>query len=422
MAKLVTLILLSAMFGATGLADQLLLADERRFSSDVAFHDETISVGAEEEKVFRSPKNRPLKAAWDRDPTPKLPEKLKTASPGNLYALWKAVQWADRHGLSHQARQICRRIVRPGPENLQAGRRIGQIKVNGRWVNPTEAIELARSKLQAGAYQEVMNDLLPQLEAATRDEPPSVRLEVDEIKGQAQLRNGQFRSAEKTFRMLAARSDPPANSKYLAIAEILAANSDGMYVLCEPYPPTAGLLQSDQPSLQPGPASLSDPMVLEAALRDRAKEEIKIGRQFLEAARTLETPDPMAAEDKYEEALEAFDRADAMVANISYSYRVEIARRRIATARKKAEEIARQFDELLNSLGCEELSSDNYREMIAALADHLDEIQQRLNTILEVAQPYPRELILEIQWAEADLRKIKELRSELAGELDENKK
>ena len=76
--------------------------------------------------------------------------------------------------------------------------------------------------------------------------------------------------------MLAAKTSGAAAAKYGAIVDILTGNKDGMYVLSEPYPPESALLGSSAKTVPAGPASLATPLVLEAALREKAKGEDQV--------------------------------------------------------------------------------------------------------------------------------------------------
>ena len=51
----------------------------------------------------------------------------------------------------------------------------------------------------------------------------------------------------------------------------------------------------------------------------------------------------------------------------------------------------------------------------------LDSIHDGLKEINDVAKPFPRDLVLDAKWADLDLKKIKEMRDVLTGELDARK-
>ena len=106
-----------------------------------------------------------------------------------------------------------------------------------------------------------------------------------------------------------------------------------------------------------------------------------------------------------------------MAPNISYSYRVEAARKKIASGRTAAATAAKEFDFNLAQLGKKELTPQEYRGLVVALLRQLDQVEQLLQGVLEAARPFPRDLVMEIQWAEADLRRIQDTKQELTAEL-----
>ena len=194
-----------------------------------------------------------------------------------------------------------------------------------------------------------------------------------------------------------------------------------MYVLRETYPPAAALLGSTQAQIMPGPASLATPLVLEAALRDEAKKEIEAGRKLLEEAQKLSTTDPDMGNMKYALADKRFQRADAMIPDIARAHRVDIARRKIAALRKDADADAKDFDNQMAKLGVKDMPAAAYSNMILRMIHHLDSTREDLKNIIEVAQTYPKDLVLELKWAELDLTRIENMRKILVTELDGRK-
>lgn len=417
MARPLTAGWLLAILAAAAVADQLYLTDGRTFIGNVTVEQDSVQIEMPMGSM-RLPKDQVLRIEWRETPEEQLAKKLTETNAKDPGALFEVARWALDQNLKAQGRHLCQQVLQLDGEHAGARQELGQMKVAGRWTGYDEAMQLAQSWLEAGRYAELLKDLLPGLDRIAPT--PEAALAVGELQGQAQTRAGQFDAAAKTFAALAARARPPASVRYQATADVLAANRDGMYILSEPYPPMAGLLQQDRPVLPPGPASLAGPQVLAASLRDLAKKGIEAGRQLMEAARQVEPSDPSGALAKYGAALKAFDQADALCERISFSYRVEIARRKIALMRKDADEAARRFDAAMNALGQQELTAPAYRETVTQLIRHLDKVQENLTAILAVAKPFDRELVLEIKWAETDLARIRRMRQELAGELDDN--
>ena len=264
-----------------------------------------------------------------------------------------------------------------------------------------------------------MEDVLPVLRDAAVTKRQ--RLDVAELLAYTQLRSRLFAAATRTFSDLADKTDPPDSVRFAAIRKILKDNPDGMYVLRETYPAGARLLGGASAAIRPGPASLANPLVLDAALRDLAKGDIATGQKLMDDARKLEPSDPDSAWKKYAQAEQVFDRADALSPTITRSYRIEIARRKIAAIRKDADTDAGKFDEAMGRLGLKNVSPQAYRTMVLRLIHHLDSTRDNLRQIRGIAEPYARELILEIKWAELDISRIEGLRRILVSELDGKK-
>ena len=250
----------------------------------------------------------------------------------------------------------------------------------------------------------------------------SHELEVGELQATLRLRRGQFAQAREAFAALAKQArDPAAAARLGAIADVLNDNDDGLYVLSEPYPPAAALLGQAQRllALPAGPASLAEPMVMEAALHNKAKQFLQAGSKFMDDARLAEPADGEQAKRLYTQAEREFDRADALVADVSRSYKVEIVRRRIALIRAGTDAQAAKFDAEMASLGKEEMAPPAYANKVARMSRYLSGIRSDLDAILKLAGPYSRDLVLEIKWAELDKQRIGAMLETLRQELAE---
>lgn len=403
---------------ATAMADRLTLNDGRTFSGVVTYEGDLVRI----ETLYGS-----LKFSRDevRDVTvQEVPEaefarKLAALPADNAAATIELAQWAGKNGLSRQAEDLYNRVLKVDADNAAARAGLGYAKVEGSWRTFEQAMEIARNKLDAGQHQQVSSELLGALEplASTKEK----QLAVSELHALTHLRAGDFAAAQKAYEELGEKLSGPGAIRSAAIADILKENADGMYVLQEPYPPAAELLENEGPSLKAGPASLSEPLALQAALHDRAKKDIEAGRKLMDEAQKLEATDSDAAKTKYAQAAKSLDRSDALVPNIAKSYRIEIARRRITAMRKDTDTEAKEFDKEMSSLGKKGMAAAEYKNKVLRLIYLVDNLRQDLKEIVAVAKPFSRELVLEMKWAELDLKKIEEMRQVLTGELDGKK-
>lgn len=396
------------------MADQVVLNDGRIITGTVRSDGDNILVQMPNATLsFR--RDQVLRIEEKPTPEEEFAAKLADTSQDDPSALFTLMQWASTNGLEKQAQELAARIVQISPDHAGAHKMLGQIKLEGQWLAFSKALEIARGKLDAAQHEGLLKDVLPALEsiAVTKDKQVLVR----EIQGLALLRSKDFAAAAKAFASAADPAEPPAAIRLAAVAEILKDNPDGMYVLTEGYPPSAGLLGDDKDFLKPGPASLADPTVLMAALRERAKREIEAGRKHMEAAQKVESSDPEAGKARYFQAAICFDKADALVDNIARSYRIEIARRRIAVIRRDADADAEKFDKAMSKMGKANLGPQEYQNMILNLVRLLDNVRDNLNLVTAAAKPYAKELVLELKWAELDLKKLESMRKILLEEL-----
>jgi len=415
MARKALLLCLAICVGSAS-ADRLVLRDGRSFDGVVTVLDDAVEIELAYGTI-RFLRDQVRRIEFKETPEAQLSQKLATVPSGDVETLFAVARWAQEQGLDEKAKELYKRILKTSPNHAATRCELGHMKIDGQWREFDASLELARGKLQAGHYQVLLDDILPILIELAK--PRRKTLAVTDILAYAQLRSGLFAQATANFEALAAKSPNRQAIRYGAIVEILKRNADGMYVLAEPYPPKATILSAEAgPALRPGAASLSRPLVLKAALRDRAKEQIVSGRALLEAARSLEASDPDAAKAKYFQAEKCFNRADAMVPDIARSYRVEIARRRIAAIRNETQADARNFDASMAKLGNQDLSAKDYHTMVLRMIRQLDDVRGKLGTIQTIAKPFPNDLVLEVQWAKADLKKIESMRQVLAAEVE----
>ena len=353
----------------------------------------------------------------ERGPTAEeeLAERLAAIDRTDPERLFKLACWADERGLVRQSRQLLGEVIQLRPDHAAARRMLRQVKVGGKWLGVSAAMEVARSKLEVGEYETLLKSLLPALGEVVTDSRD--RLRLLDLRANCLLRSGRYEQARGHFRALAQKCPPPRSLRYSAIADILRNHPDGMYLLTEPYPPTAGLLADPVAPVKRGPASLSRPRVLEAALRDFAKRYLRKGRALMDQAKRLELTEPEAAKAKYALAVKAFDAADAVVPNLTRSYRVEIVRRRIAMITKDMNTEARKFDALKAELGERNLTPAAYANLILRMMRALKNVRQDLEAILRLATDFEEELALEVTDAKLRLERINALLGVLGQEL-----
>jgi len=350
-------------------------------------------------------------------PAEHLAERLAAVDDQDADALLELAVWARQAGLTERADELLGRILELDGDHAGARRALRQVRMDGVWTAFEDALECLAARIELGETQDGDFELLDALEALAEGAPQHYR--IGELLVRVDLLNNDFAGArERVEGLLAAEFQEPAPPRLAAIADILAANPDGMYVLTEPFPAEATLLGERGDILAAGPASLSDARALAAALRDEARRHIQRGAGELAAGRRTAASDGDAALQAYQSALREFDVADGIVADIARSYKVEIARRRIDLIRASAEPRAASFDAEIAALGRHKLSRKAYRAKIARMLCHLEAVEADLQRILQIAAPYDRQLALQIEWADAAKRDIRAMGQTLRVELD----
>lgn len=393
--------------------DELILQDGRVFTGTVTVKGESVIIEMPY-GTLSFKRDEVLRVELKDTPLEEYTKRLRKVSTRDAEALFALSMWARTNGLEPQAKELLAKVLELSSDHQAARKACGFARIENQWISYKALLQLAQGRLAGGQLDSLRNDILPALESLATKEDAIL---VQELKGTTHLQSKDFAAAAQIFADLAARSAGPVSLKYSAIAEILSANRDGMYILTEPYPPHSVLLDTQQ-RIQAGPASLAQPLVLEAALRDRSKVEIKTGRELMEAASKLEATDPDSALAKYAASARSFDKADALVDGIAGSYRIEIARRRIAAIRRDADADARKFDGVMTGLGRKDLQPQAYRAFVLKMIHSLDSVRDSLKNIVDIAKPHSRELILEMEWAQKDLRRIEAMRTILTAELD----
>lgn len=406
--------LAAVLAASVAVADEVHFPDGRIIVGSVTIQGDAVIVEMPY-GTLRFSKANILRIEFKDTPEEKFAKELAHVDPGDADALFSLARRADELGLKQQAGELYSRVIRLNPDHTGVRHVLGYAQADGKWITFAQAMELSRSKLEAGQTDELLTKVIPELQAAagSTDEHAT----VGELRGLCLLRAMQFGEAAQAFAKLAGTSQGRWAVRFAAMAAILQRNQDGMYILTAKYPPEAALFGGNV--LEPGPASLARPLVLEAALRDEARKHIDAGRKSMAEGKALDETDPDAAIRKYNQALKAFDTADALAPMASRSYRVEITRRWIACARRNAAIDSRKYDDLEARLGGTKLSGAAYNDLLRRMIHHLDNVRDNIQRILKVSEPYPRDLLLEITWAKDDLQKVENRRRVLIKELRE---
>ncbi len=401
-------------------ADRIFLTDGRVLTGQA-------TVGPTEVRIdtaygtIRFPRHMVERVEAVDTPQQQLSQRLTENDRNDPNALYVVARWADAQGLAEEAQQLYREVLALDSHHAQAREALGYLRVEGQWVELETGLALLRARLAGGALSEADPTVEPWLAELTRlARQPSQRLAVRELRALWLVRQGKLPAAGAALAELAREAQGLPAFRLATLAGIITENSDGMYVLTEPYPPQASLLGAEPGrAYPPGPAPLTEPIVLQAALRDRARGVLEQARAHIGAGQAVERTDRPGADEAYRQALASLDRADALVPEIARSYRIEVIRRQVALLRRDVEAQAALFDAEMATLGKQELSPQAYTYKLGRMVRYLSTARETLDRILGLSGPFTRELVLEIRWAELDRQRIDAMLTTLRQELHE---
>ena len=295
--------------------------------------------------------------------------------------------------LKDEARREFVAAIAADAEHVKARAELGFIRRGSKWVKETQLLRSAQALHKLGNLDLCIKILTPL--SNSRDEenvkkPASLFLaEVYENQGQWDGAVSLYQAVEKLE--LSDRERTVVQAR----REVLASHPDGMYVVSAETAarmPAAGAAST-------GMQSLSDSKVMQAALVDRAQMHLDAGKTAYERARRVDVVSPEDALELYDRAEAFFDRANYLSPDIARSFKIEIARKRIAWHGRKAEMSLAKFMNAPQPRVTVYRSGKFTREGKKAWLKHLGKLEGHLKRgerehrkMLEYAQPYPDEL------------------------------
>lgn len=367
------------------------------------------------EGLIRLDRDSVLRIEPGDDLSAELANRRARLSPKDADGHHKLGVWAMNNGLTAPARELFLSAVRIQPDFVPAQVAMGRVFVDGAWLD-VEALQDSLARLVAGQLDTAalqigriaLSGLLP----------PATRRAVLAHTATAARRLGYFSEAidcyQELLTMLAPGDDE--HMRTTAVIELLENTPGGLYMvevsqLVRAMSPE----QADLPE-RSGFYPLSVDGVMAVALRDRAMAFLARGQARMESAHSIVANEAARAAGGYREADEHFARADALVAGIARSYRVEVRRRLIQMHQTAAEAAALRVDQVVKTFNTRRPAE--YRVKLRTAITLLDEVQKELEPILLLARPYPHEFSRVVAWINEDLAATRALRRTLEGEFE----
>ncbi len=412
-----SMMLLLALATSAWAADHLWLKDGQRLEGRVLLKpDHVVLISEGKQTTFPSSE---VQRITSRQSTQALlhPQALPTPTGDTAGEWFRLARWLEAFGLQSQAREAYQQTLQHNPDHAQAHREMGNVCIKDKWLPLARARDEALRLLAGGQAEDVLRYYLPALKAQATTR--RARMDNCELAVAAHLQELDFAAAQDASRILAEEADEPRKTRYQTLAETLRQHPDGMVVLDAPWPPGSALLASGEPSLQAGPASLSNPRTLQALWHQRACQYVaRAGQNLDQAVRLLDqaTPEPDLAEKTLDRAGDLLDRADALSERAAESWRYEQRTLAIRVHRIKADRQARHFDKQLQNLWSEPPNTPAYRRTLDQLLAGIDRLERELHAVAKIAGLQPQHHETELALARDDLLKLARLRRLLRDE------
>ena len=361
-------------------------------------------------------KSRILRIEVTPDPRVEFARRLASLRRDDVDRRCALADWARAHRLDEEAAQLYQQVLHHRPDHAGAHTGLGQVKVATEWIAADQALLAVRGYLAAGRPDRAMA-LIPQLRRAARG--ASQRREAAALWAAACLRTRRWGALRDAWREeLSLASDWPTRQRLLCHIELLETNPDGMVVLLgssQRHSPLMGL-----PPRPSGLACLSDPGVLEQALAEMAGRLLREGEALMARAAALPDRQHERIEALWRQADRVFGQADCLADQCARRYRLELVRRQVTLARRRAEAVAEAFDAERAELGDADPPSSRYTRVarLQRMLRQLRAIGEYLREVNSLTQSFPDELAKERQWTRQDLERIDSLRENLLLRLD----
>jgi hypothetical protein len=204
------------------------------------------------------------------------------------------------------------------------------------------------------------------------------------------LQEGRLAEAQTTYTILAARTKGTTSYRYETLATILGENPGGVYRVAARFP--ARTTPGDPPArhLTPGPASLVDPLVLQAALHEKATQKVRTAREYVAIADETLTKNPTVSTVLLLAAVKTLDQADTLVKGIAVGERPEVRANLLAARRVQADRLAQEFDGLLSKFEQTPEDDQGRPYQLEDMTDQLNHLQNELQAILELTRQEQR--------------------------------
>ena len=431
MKRTIFLTALVGMFlGAAAVADVVHLTDGGKLEGKVIDAGDVVKVVTRMGTVTL-PKDRVAKIEKKKTSAELYKEKVAAVADNDAESHYKLAMWCKQNRLTKEKLAELKKVIEIDPDHAKARAALKYVKIDGKWVKakrgmvylggkwlkPGEAVEEGKSLYKMKKYE----DASKALEGAADD------LHSDKLIAEAHLyigmcaeRLGNWEDAKTAYGTILGLKGEHAQKLQAEVRkEIIESSTGGMYLVKG----SAGKedifsIDTDEKKETEkltGLQSLTNPLVMKIALREKCVTFIEKGKDLLKKAK--DTSDGTAANDAkasklLDEAETEFDRANRIAKDVARGYLIEVVKLRVGILNNAyGIQAARVQGQLLRLNTIEDTNTK--MQLARKLTGELDVLLRQLKKIQKLVQQYPDELSTQLARCKALSSRIRALKAQL---------
>ena len=430
-----TIFLALAVLGLCGTllwADIIYLDDGRKFEGQAVTEGDQVKV-ITKMGTLTFPKDKVVKVEKVAGPADTYKEKAAAIKDGDAEAHYQLATWCRENRLLKEMTEELNKVIAIDPEHEKARAVLDYVKVDGKWVKsqhgmvyaggewvkPEDAVARAKDLYKVAKYEEAAKVFEGASNVMRKD---GALAEVEMYLGMCAERLGRWDEAKSAYGLvLKMKPDPAQRPEAEARRQIIESSTGGMYLVKE-YAGKEDIFSIDTDRKEKikklaGLQPLTNPDVMDIALRETCVASIEKGKGLLKQAKDANTGTPEGdrkAEDLVGKAEEEFKKADRLVKDISRGYLIECVKLRINV-------LAKPFDTKwatvqgrvarINAI----TDAKEKMQIAGTLLRELDDLMKPLDAIQKLAGEYPDELAQQVGQTKAIRNTIDRLKATLRG-------
>jgi len=337
--------------------------------------------------------------------------------------------WCKKGGLRKEAQAEFEKTIAINADHAGARDELGFVKVDGNWVKgekgkiyadgawikPDEAVDRAKGLYKLEKYPDAADVLTKAVNLITKRE---MQRDAWQQLGLTDERLGKWDEACSAYDKAMSGATPEQKGNMTARKQIIKDTPGGMYLIKEATgKEDIFSIDNEHPEktknltgLQP----LTNPYVMEFALREKCLSYIDKGKDLLKKAKDANDGTEKGEEkcfDTLDRAETEFTQANLIVKDIARGFLVECTKQRIGVFQKSFGVQAARLNGVLASLNG--MTRTKAKDQCLRAIAQLNVLEKSLNKIDETARKFPDELSQECALCKENRAQINQLRVQL---------